>query len=92
MIGLSLSFCVRDICLGLIDKEQVKQIRTGTRLIAAKDWFATIVYYKHIYWSAFPEEAEEIVLYLLENDKIFQPRIYNKSYKHSIANGHWEQE
>ena len=88
MIGLSLSFCVRDIALGKVKLEQVERIVTGTAAATPEAWEELLAVYKEIYWSDCPEECERIARILYEEGKIEQPRLSGEEAR-NIAAGHW---
>jgi len=90
MIGLSVSFCVRDIALGQVRYEDVEYVVGSTRAATAGDWEKVIAKYKKTYWlwSDVPDEAEVICRRLLAEGKIQQPRLEGW-YGTDITKGHW---
>ena len=50
MIGLSLSFCVRDILDGKVAVEDVECIVAGTAAETDEDWECLVVGYAQSYW------------------------------------------
>jgi hypothetical protein len=65
MIGLSVSFCVRDIAEGKVPLEEVDCIFSGTCARAQEDWDVVIDRYKSVYWQKFPDKAESIIRTLI---------------------------
>lgn len=88
MIGLSLSFCVRDIASGKISEEEVEVIITGTCARYENEWYDLIERYCASYWKEFPEEARGIAVRLMREGKIHQPRVENQSPP-NLSEGHW---
>lgn len=88
MIGLSLSFCIADVCRGIVPLKDVERIDTSTAAPDMETWEELISQYKKIYWRDFPEEAERITRQLLAEGKIYQPRLDGHPI-HSIVDGHW---
>lgn len=87
MIGLSLSFCVADICRGKVNLEQVEKIVTGT-MAGPNEWDDLLAEYKKIYWQEFPKKAEAIAQQLMKEGKIDQPRLRGEEAR-NIPDGHW---
>ncbi|WP_046866820.1 hypothetical protein, partial [Microvirga massiliensis] len=54
LIGLSLSFCIKDIILGQVQLETVEKIVTGTRAVTEADWEEIANRYAQVYWKANP--------------------------------------
>jgi hypothetical protein len=73
--GLSLSFCVKDICQGKVSINQVEKIITGTMAKSNDDWDNLLKSYCQNYWYDYPEMAKSIVNQLKESGKILQPRL-----------------
>ena len=90
MIGLSVSFCVSDICRGKVALEDVEKIVAGTKAESDEDWDAVIEMYRKVYWREFPDEAERIIRQLISEGKVDQPRCRGGE-AHNIAGGHWIQ-
>ena len=74
-VGLSVSFCIKDIALGEVDINDVQFISGGTCCKDMEQWQPVIETYRKIYWSHFPDKAEEILRYFLERNLIIQPRL-----------------
>ena len=75
MIGLSLSLCVLDICMGKVKLEDVEKIFTGTALADENAWVRGMAKYKLGIWRNFPDRADEVVSQLRQAGKIIQPRL-----------------
>src|SRR5687768_9183289 len=90
VVGLSLSFCVSEICRGNMAMDDVTKIVAGT---AIPDVGAIIQNYKDAYWRDYPEKAEQVVRQLWEEGRIEQPRLSGMegypSHGHNIADGNW---
>lgn len=89
VIGLSLSFCVRDIAEGLVELSAVDKIITATRIVSEDDWNTVIQQYQQVYWRHCPDIAATIVLELRVSGKIEQPRLLDTYRMPRIAGGHW---
>ena len=91
MIGLSLSFCVKDIALGFVKEEEVERIVAGTHYQNDREFEELLVQYAKGYWNrdnCNPETAIAIARRLKAADKIFQPReIY--SLPPTLWGGYW---
>ncbi|MDO8495511.1 MAG: hypothetical protein Q7S32_03245 [bacterium] len=87
MIGLSVSFCIREIAEGRVDLSKVDKIVAGT--VAVPDQIDRLVTaYNESYWRRFPE-AEKIFRDLYAAGKIEQPRLKDDQHFPMIAGGHW---
>jgi hypothetical protein len=105
MIGLSLSFCIRDIMSGdnvrikdadgqirlaQVLETDVTKIITNTCLRTETDWEDLYERYGQVYWRAFEAGAViALVKRFLVQDKIEQPRLLDPEYGHSIQDAHW---
>ena len=89
MIGLSLSFCVKDIIEGRVPLESVEKIISGT-FFTDRDMFHTGMKhgYCRTYWRHDPERAHRIAMDLWDAGKIDQPRSRGETPP-NIAEGHW---
>ena len=86
-IGLSLSFCIKDICEGKVPLEAVAGIVPGFALNAA-DHVAVnelLIRYLPIYWYKYPEKASETLNQLLDSGRILPPHAGGQN----IAHGYW---
>ncbi|MDB5603445.1 MAG: hypothetical protein JWP25_345 [Bradyrhizobium sp.] len=92
MIGLSLSFCVKDIIEGTVALESVETIISGT-FFTDRDMFHTGMKhgYCHTYWRKDPERAHQIAMQLWDAGKIDQPRSRGEEPP-NIHDGHWRAE
>jgi len=86
MIGISLSFCVRDMAKGQAPAV-VEKIITGCRAINDEAWDEIIKRYKESYWKGL-DNAETICRKLIANGKIVQPRLTGGSAPY-VGQGHW---
>lgn len=76
--GRSLSFCVSDILKGRVAKEDVGVIVTSTACQTSSDWDKLIKSYSNSYWRNYlPECCRDLVMWLLDNGHIYQPRLVN---------------
>ena len=75
MIGLSVSFCVRDIVAGKMALEQVEKIVAGTACPDDEAWERVIKAYRDSYWRESPDQCEQILRQLLAEGKIYQPAL-----------------
>jgi hypothetical protein len=87
-IGLSLSFCVKDICTGKVAFDDVATIVTNTCARDTVDWHRLTESYSRSYWSQIPS-ATALADRLRRMGKIVQPRLDDPFHQHSINNGFW---
>lgn len=73
-VGLSLSFCIKDILQGNVALEDVEKIITGTCCYDEQEWTEVLSSYCPVYWKENPTRALEIFWSLLDNKQIDQPR------------------
>ena len=83
-IGLSLSFCVRDIALGVVDEHDVARIIAST---CSEDLEPVLKQYQNIYWKNVPG-ALDIARRLIDQGLVYQPRLHGQ-YPINICLGHW---
>lgn len=88
MIGLSLSFCVKDIVLGKVALADVEFIVAGTCVGSAEEWQELLNQYSKTYWEEFPERAREVALQLVNDGRVIQPRLESGSAPR-ISRGVW---
>ena len=94
MIGLSLSFCIRDIVSGLVNIDNVEKIITGTKCRTPEDWEYLISEYKNSYWyelnskNEFKHVTVDILTILLRDGKIYQPKLKGE-IPPNISKGIW---
>ena len=86
MIGISLSFCVRDMAKGQAPAV-VEKIITGCRATDAKAWDYIIAQYKELYWKGL-DNAETICRQLIADGKIVQPRLTRNKAPY-VGQIHW---
>jgi hypothetical protein len=93
MIGLSVSFCVRDIAKGEVALADVDKIIGSTRAVTPENWEQVIAHYKETYWSwddCTPEKGEAVLRQLLAEGKIEQPRLLDdRNYPWLGNRKHW---
>jgi len=90
MIGLSLSFCIKDIMHGNVAEGDVTKIITSTAARTEADWDRLIAGYRQTYWRAFEGDAVVALIQRLRaQGKIEQPRLHDPEYFHSINDGCW---
>lgn len=87
-IGLSLSFCIQDICKGLVEETEVACIVANSCAANEKQWAVLIERYQATYWRNFPEQARMFVSILRESNRIIQPRLLGQPMHH-LTTGHW---
>lgn len=75
MIGLSVSFCIREIVGGQMPLDRVEKIIAGTKAESPAAWEKIIVQYRNTYWRDNPDECERVFRRLLAEGKIEQPRV-----------------
>jgi hypothetical protein len=92
-IGLSLSFCVQDILRGKVKLEDVSKIIASTKVSRPQHstlavWDEVLDRYAETYWAENPDEGERIARQLIEEGRVFQPRLENGKHPY-IGEGHW---
>lgn len=78
LIGLSCALCIKDICKGNVNIEDIECIITGTMAETFDHWLGVYKVYNKTYWSKYPTKAFMILGYLLGTDRIYQPRLYKQ--------------
>ena len=89
MIGLSLSFCVSDICRGIVKESDVVKIVTATKFATPDQLDEVIGHYQGVFWADYPAEAEALTRKLLEEGKIDQPRLRHLPTCTGIGSSRW---
>jgi len=90
MIGLSLSFCIRDIMAGKMLEADVTKIITNTSARTEADWDRLCAGYRQTYWRSFEADAViALIQRLRAQGKIEQPRLEDPDHEHSINAGVW---
>lgn len=74
-IGLSISFCIRDIATGKVAEQEVEKIIAGTMCADIEEWEYVIASYRQSYWQDCADQAEAILRRLIATGKIWQPRL-----------------
>jgi len=85
LVGLSLSFCIRDILAGRVKAEDVECIITAT---ACSNIYDIIDDYSQDYWAGY-EKSDIINLLKQLEDRIIQPRLYYPHFLICIPDGCW---
>jgi len=80
LVGLSVSFCIKDICKGQISRGDVELICAGFDL-SATSLDRVFERYSQVYWVGFEEEARELLFSL--------PLSSSHPYSRNISSGHW---
>jgi len=89
MIGLSLSFCIRDIATGKVPIGDVEKLVVGTKTPDDEAFESVLQQYCEYYWYECAEEAVEIARRLRAEGKIEQPRLENDDRFPNIAEARW---
>lgn len=84
MIGLSLSFCIRDILSGYTDLSNVKYIITSVMPKNGLD--EIIAQYMKTYWRDYPETRVRDVINQIE---LYHPRLEDPYHYPNIGEGRW---
>lgn len=77
LVGLSLSFCVKDIIEGKVKEDEVLFIVSGTSFEDDVHFREGMERYASYYWSMSPQEGIDIATRLWKAEKIHQPRVDN---------------
>ena len=88
LIGLSLSFCIREIAEGKVKISQVAKIIAGTCAATDADWDDVIARYRTTDWRDCPTECESALYWLKSEGLIEQPRLTGGNGP-NIARGMW---
>ena len=81
-IGLSLSFCVKDILDGKKKLDDVLCIVSNTAFDPARETEKLLDVYCRTYWKEKRTEAREILSHLLVSRRLIQPRLIDPDYSH----------
>lgn len=89
-VGLSLSFCIRDIALGTVREDEVVKIVTSTCAGTDEEWEQLLDDYSRTYWSWADcvDEARAVANRLRDRGLIVQPRLTGHQPP-NISNGCW---
>ena len=74
-VGLSLSFCVKEIMQGKVELASVDCIISGTAIRTEEQFQKACNTYCETYWSKNPEQGKFIAKYLWDTKRIHQPRL-----------------
>lgn len=88
MIGLSLSFCVKDIIDGKAQLADVSKIISGTSCRTPEDWEQCLDRYRQVYWRHNPDLGESTARQLLDAGKVVQSKLVDGRVP-LIFSGHW---
>ena len=88
LVGLSLSFCVKDIMRGKTTEEEVTTIISGIDAPTDEIWQSVMESYCRHYWYEYPEEAVAVATRLRDAGKIQQPRTLGQEAP-TIVRGPW---
>lgn len=88
LIGLSVSFCIKDIIEGRKHLSDLDCIVAGTKIKDVDGLIRVADSYADTYWRKDPDVAKGILFWLYFNDKIYQPRLIDIEPP-NIAQGHW---
>lgn len=75
LIGLSLSFCIKDILRGRVAPEDVAFISAGTCAKDAAQWEQVLSDYARAYWYDAPILGVELAREFIDSGRIVQPRL-----------------
>ncbi len=90
MIGLSVSFCIRDIVNGTVPLANVEKIIGSIAVRTELEVADLIKSYCQVYWRECSQEAEKVFRQLLAEGKIEQPRLDNSDHFPMLHNHiHW---
>lgn len=88
-VGLSLSFCIRDILQGKTDVDEISAIVTSTKFATIESAFA---HYYESYWAEYAEENKCMRVLKKVWPLVFQPRLnfeFTDHAGHMLTYGHW---
>ncbi len=88
MIGISVSFCIKDIVTCRMPLEKVEKIISGIIAPTPEHLEEMLFQYKQGCWREYPEKAEVIFRQLLGEGKIEQPRLVNNNH-FPVFDHHW---
>jgi len=89
-VGLSVSFCIRDMVAGKVNPADVSMIVAGTKAATPEAWEGIITRYRDIYWRDKPASCEALLREFLAANKVVQPRLETDDDRATnITNGYW---
>lgn len=74
-VGLSLSFCIRDILKGEVRATDVAFISSNTKCKSTEDWDEVISIYRDLWWQMDPDRGERLARHFIDNNLVLQPRL-----------------
>jgi len=86
-VGLSLSFCIRDIANGVIDEEEVDYIVTACYVDSTHPFIDVVRTYREGYWLDNPE-CVRIAFRMYKRGQLLFPRVEERPVI-NISSGHW---
>ncbi len=89
LIGLSLSFCIRDIVTGVIAEGDVIKIISGCKVTCREDLEEILPDYKSVYWQATPVQCTELMYRMFDAGKLEFSTAENKHRVPWIAPGRY---
>lgn len=88
-IGLSVSFCIRDMVMGKVNPADVSKIIAGTAIRTQVDFEKVVTAYRDVYWrGSNPDACEALFCEFWDAGKIEQPRVIDGRCPF-IADGWW---
>ena len=88
-IGLSLTYCIRDIIEDKITVDQVVCIITGTKLHSDEEWDRVLRGSAEAHWKKNPVAGMMIARYFKDKDLLIQPRLLGEHRYICADEGHW---
>lgn len=82
LTGCSLSFCIGDICRGLVQPAQVICVITMTHIENDEQFAEVVADYQRTYWRKYPEQAAAVAWELWKSGRIDQPRLRDQEDFH----------
>lgn len=87
MIGLSLSFCIKEMVEGKVDPATVSKLIVGTQCATPEQWEDVLTQYCRVYWIKNPDACDKLARQFIAEGKVEQPRLRGDRF--SISNGIW---
>jgi hypothetical protein len=87
-IGLSLSFCIRDIIEGRVNEEDVICIISNTKITNMDEFDSCCDMYCKVYWLSNQRRALYLAMKYWQQGRIIQPRTFSNNI-HYVSDGHW---
>jgi hypothetical protein len=89
MIGLSLSFCIKDVLNQTVNFERIKKIVTSCRVKSQEDFELLLDRYTQVYWKDLPSVARKLAQELFNAGRLEFPRNEDNNHFPNIAHGVW---